>query len=63
MPPLVNHGRSTGAAFFNGNGAPGQRWLFWLAPIIGAVIAGATYVMITGVHREDRDVAGEATAA
>jgi len=59
----VNPARSTGVAFFNGNGAPGQLWLFWLAPIIGAVIAGATYAIITGVHREDRDVAGKATAA
>lgn len=59
----VNPARSIGVAFFNGNGAPGQLWLFWLAPIIGAVIAGATYAIITGVHREDRDVAGEATAA
>ena len=58
----VNPARSTGVAFFNGNGAPGQLWLFWLAPIIGAVIAGAIYSIITGVHREDRDVAGEATA-
>jgi len=34
-----------------------------LAPIIGAVIAGATYAITTGVHREDRDVSGEVTAA
>lgn len=58
----VNPARSTGVAFFNGNGAPGQLWLFWVAPIIGAAIAGATYAMITGVHREDRDVAGDASA-
>jgi aquaporin Z len=55
----VNRARSTGVAFFNGHGAPAQRWLFWVAPTIGAVIAGATYAMITGVHREDRDVAGD----
>ena len=47
----VNPARSTGVAFFNGNGAPGQLWLFWVAPIIGAAIAGATYAIITGVHR------------
>jgi aquaporin Z len=58
----VNPARSTGVAFFNGNGAPGQLWLFWVAPIIGAAIAGATYALITGVHREDRDVAGDASA-
>src|SRR5664280_2650740 len=55
----VNPARSTGVAFFNGNGAPAQLWLFWVAPIIGAAIAGATYAIITGVHREDRDVAGD----
>jgi aquaporin Z len=38
----VNPARSTGVAFFNGNGAPAQLWLFWVAPIIGAAIAGAT---------------------
>jgi aquaporin Z len=59
----VNPARSTGVAFYNGNGAPGQLWLFWVAPIIGAAIAGATYALITGVHREDRDVAGDLSAA
>lgn len=59
----VNPARSTGVAFYNGNGAPAQLWLFWLAPIIGAAIAGATYAVITGVHREDREVSGDVTAA
>jgi len=59
----VNPARSTGVAFFNGDGAPGQLWLFWVAPIIGAAIAGATYAIITGVHREDREIAGDVTAA
>ena len=58
----VNPARSTGVAFFNGNGAPAQLWLFWLAPLIGAAIAGATYAIITGVHREDRDVSGDPSA-
>jgi len=58
----VNPARSTGVAFFNADGAPAQLWLFWLAPIVGAAIAGATYAIITGVHREDRDVAGDVTA-
>src|SRR5690348_5065334 len=36
----VNPARSTGPALFAGGGHIGQLWLFWLAPIIGAVIAG-----------------------
>jgi aquaporin Z len=59
----VNPARSTGVAFFNADGAPAQLWLFWLAPIIGAAIAGATYAIITGVHREDREVSGDVSAA
>ncbi|MBD3782636.1 MAG: aquaporin Z, partial [Micrococcales bacterium] len=55
----VNPARSTAVAFFNGNGAPGQLWLFWVAPIFGAAIAGATFHLITGVDRRDRDIAGE----
>ena len=55
----VNPARSTGVAFFNGDGAPMQLWVFWLAPIIGAAIAGATFHLITGVDRRDRDIAGE----
>ena len=35
----VNPARSTGVAVFNANGAPGQLWVFWLAPLIGAALA------------------------
>jgi aquaporin Z len=54
----VNPARSTAVAFFNGNGAPGQLWAFWIAPIVGAAIAGATYHLLTGVDRRDADIAG-----
>jgi aquaporin Z len=54
----VNPARSTGVAFFNGNDAPAQLWLFWVAPAIGAAIAGATYALITGVQRAGIDVEG-----
>ncbi len=37
----VNPARSTGPALFAGGGAIGQLWLFWVAPIAGAMIAGA----------------------
>jgi aquaporin Z len=39
----VNPARSTGPAIFVGGWALGQLWLFWVAPIIGAAIAGVVY--------------------
>lgn len=39
----VNPARSTGPAVFVGGWATQQLWLFWLAPIAGAVIAGLVY--------------------
>ena len=36
----VNPARSTGPALFAGGEYIGQLWLFWIAPIIGAIIAG-----------------------
>jgi aquaporin Z len=36
----VNPARSTGPALFAGGDYLGQLWLFWLAPIVGAVMAG-----------------------
>ncbi|GAA1406662.1 aquaporin [Glutamicibacter uratoxydans] len=39
----VNPARSLGVAWFAGGEALGQVWLFIVAPIIGAAIAGATY--------------------
>jgi aquaporin Z len=39
----VNPARSTGVALFEGGWAISQLWLFWLAPLIGAVLAGVVY--------------------
>ena len=39
----VNPARSTGVALFQGDWAISQLWLFWLAPIIGAILAGIVY--------------------
>jgi aquaporin Z len=36
----VNPARSTGPALFAGGDYIGQLWLFWLVPIVGAVVAG-----------------------
>jgi aquaporin Z len=42
----VNPARSTGAALFQGGLAMQQLWLFWIAPVIGAVIGAAIYRFI-----------------
>jgi len=39
----VNPARSTGPALLVGDWATAQLWMFWVAPIIGAVIAGFVY--------------------
>src|SRR3954468_10842124 len=60
----VNPARSTGPALFAGAEYVGQLWLFWLAPIFGAMVAGAlsrwmyeTEAMIDTVVVEERRVA------
>ena len=50
----VNPARSLGVAWFAGGPALAQVWLFIVAPIIGAVIAGVSYAAITGA-RDKRD--------
>ena len=42
----VNPARSTGVALFVGNWAIAQLWLFWVAPIIGAVLGAIAYRFI-----------------
>jgi aquaporin Z len=39
----VNPARSTGVAIFVGDWAVAQLWLFWLAPIVGAIIGALIY--------------------
>jgi aquaporin Z len=41
----VNPARSTGPALVVGGDAIDQLWLFWVAPIVGAIIAGILYRM------------------
>jgi aquaporin Z len=43
----VNPARSTSQALFVGDWAMGQLWLFWVAPIIGAILAGLVYKFIS----------------
>jgi aquaporin Z len=54
----VNPARSTGPAIFVGGWAINQLWLFWVAPIIGAVLAGIAYRFLA----EERKVQGAAFA-
>ncbi|MCL1141930.1 aquaporin Z [Shewanella gaetbuli] len=43
----VNPARSTGPAIFVGDWAVSQLWLFWVAPIVGAIAAGIIYRSFT----------------
>jgi aquaporin Z len=43
----VNPARSTGPALFVGGWALAQLWLFWVAPIIGAAIAGVAHRLLS----------------
>lgn len=51
----VNPARSTGPAVIVGDWALGQLWLFWLAPVLGAVVAGLVYPWLA---REGGSAAG-----
>jgi aquaporin Z len=44
----VNPARSTGPAIIVGGWALSQLWLFWIAPLIGAVLAGFAYRAVSG---------------
>ncbi|MBK9448562.1 MAG: aquaporin Z [Bacteroidetes bacterium] len=53
----VNPARSTAAAIFEGGWAVEQLWLFWLAPIIGAALAGLVHKYVldgTGINVDGR---------
>jgi aquaporin Z len=49
----VNPARSTGPALFAGGWAIGQLWLFWLAPPVGAGLAGIVYKWVGGDNVAD----------
>ena len=53
----VNPARSTGPAVFVQGWALGQLWLFWVAPILGALLAGFLYTWLVG--DDEPDVTGE----
>ena len=47
----VNPARSTGPALFVGGWALEQLWLFWVAPIVGAALAGVVYTALAGKEK------------
>jgi aquaporin Z len=53
----VNPARSTGPAVFVGGWALEQLWLFWLAPIAGAAVAGVLYTALAGMPEPERTAA------
>lgn len=60
----VNPARSAGPAVFVGGWALQQLWLFWIAPLLGAAIAGIVYPAVLGeTEPESRGVPSRAASA
>lgn len=59
----VNPARSTGPAIFVGGWALAQLWLFWVAPIVGALLAGYGYRALAGAGAMDNLPAAAAKRA
>lgn len=59
----VNPARSTGPAVVQGGWALGQLWMFWVAPIVGALIAGLAWRFMSPSDSVIDDEAAEARVA
>jgi aquaporin Z len=55
----VNPARSTGPAMFVGGWALSQLWLFWVAPLVGAALAGVAYKFVGGDEPKPVPVTGD----
>jgi len=55
----VNPARSTGPAIFVGGWAITELWLFWVAPILGAVLAGFFYTWMANDGKNEPDIVGD----
>ncbi len=55
----VNPARSTGPALFVGGWAISELWLFWVAPILGAVLAGFFYTWMSSDDKTEPDIVGD----
>jgi aquaporin Z len=58
----VNPARSTGPALFVGAAALSQLWLFWVAPLVGAALAGLVYRWVGEDAKAPATTAAPATA-
>jgi aquaporin Z len=58
----VNPARSTGVAVYVGGWAVAQLWLFWIAPIVGALLGAVVYRYIAGEQRSSSAGATEWTS-
>ncbi|WP_230008069.1 aquaporin, partial [Microbacterium sp. Bi128] len=58
-----NPARATAAAIFSGPDALGQLWLFWVAPVVGAAIAGLVFRGFVQSARTSGQASDAATAA
>ena len=59
----VNPARSTGPALFVGGWALSQLWLFWIAPLLGAALAGVVYRLVSGERSQAAGIEGPADAS
>ena len=59
----VNPARSTGPAVLMGGWAIEQLWAFWIAPLVGAVVAGIAYNVLAGDRSEPENVRPVTTKA
>ena len=59
----VNPARSTGPALFVGGWAVSQLWLFWIAPLLGAALAGFAYRLVSGERSQGAGIEGSADAS
>lgn len=59
----VNPARSTGPALIVGGWAVSQLWLFWIAPLLGAALAGVAYRLVSGERSEAAGIEGPADAS
>ena len=51
---------STGPALFVGGWALSQLWLFWIAPLLGAAVAGVVYCFVSGERSQAAGIEGPA---